>query len=321
MAMLEDVTDMRKLERLDVGWIPSSGFFLSNAAGKPRFETLKHLSVKLSSWYDPGHNNNDPSLQDFLASCPPLESLQISDRLGRVDLSTILDNHGHSLRKLNLHESERLYSDDPTAADRYCLSLDEIRAVRERCPDLQEITADVDRYPYRYPNRDSTKKILQELALFNNIKKIVLYFPLRLGDEPKVPNPSEEASLISSTESSGSEIVVTDPFNQKDCPCWLENIYSFLKYLKSVNSTAPLTELHIKLGEWEREAPMGMPASWECTEGRSKRCFVLKEAERDDCKNVVEVRTLSLLDVFDEKSVKEEIEMRVMTGWEMGKYT
>ena len=78
----------------------------------------------------------------------------------------------------------------------------------------------------------------------------------------------------------------------------------------------PFKEVRVKLGEWEREPPMGLPSSWECVEGRNKRFFILKQSERDDCLDNVEIRTLWLEDIYEEKSVKEERELRKFKDWE-----
>jgi hypothetical protein len=71
-----------------------------------------------------------------------------------------------------------------------------------------------------------------------------------------------------------SDYFPADPFNRKHYSSWLENIYSFLLYQKRVNKTVPLREVHIKLGEWERQPSMGLAAGWECFERRNKRCFI-----------------------------------------------
>jgi hypothetical protein len=77
-----------------------------------------------------------------------------------------------------------------------------------------------------------------------------------------------------------------------------------------------LKELRITLGEWERQPPMGLAAGWECFEGRNKRCFILTRSQRDDCSDMVEIRTLRLDDINDENSVKEERVLRKIPDWE-----
>jgi hypothetical protein len=49
---------------------------------------------------------------------------------------------------------------------------------------------------------------------------------------------------------------------------------------------------------------MGLAARWECFDGQNKRCFILG-SERDDCEDMVEIRTLRLEDINDENSVRE----------------
>jgi hypothetical protein len=69
--------------------------------------------------------------------------------------------------------------------------------------------------------------------------------------------------------------VPDDYFDPTKSAAWLESIYSFLLLRKQVNNIVPLKELRNKLGEWERQPPMGLAAGWECFEGRNKRCFIL----------------------------------------------
>jgi hypothetical protein len=77
VEVMEDIADMRKLESLDVGTIYDSALFLPWSYRKPRFESLKHLSVQMGFWYDPRYERRpsplNSSIQDFLARCSPVE--------------------------------------------------------------------------------------------------------------------------------------------------------------------------------------------------------------------------------------------------------
>jgi hypothetical protein len=323
VKMLEEVTDLSTLESLDLGWSPNFDFFSSGSrkhvfqSSGPRFESLKHLSVEMSSWYDPRIFLPETYLQKFLAVCPPLQSLKINDRRGRFNLSIILDNHGQSLRSLHLHESERKEADE--APDCNFLTLDNIREIGNRCPNLEEFSADIEHGLYP----ESKKEILEELARFEKLRKLTLYFSLYLLEMASSPDPPKAPLLLEFRGPISSDGLTADldPFNHRHCPAWLENIYSFLLHQRRVNHLQPFDELYIKLGEWERQPPMGLPANWECLEGRHKRCFVLTSSESDGGSEQVEVRTLRLDNLFEEKSVKEEREMRKvvererMKGW------
>jgi hypothetical protein len=316
VKLLEDVTEMTKLESLDLGWSPNFDFFSSRStsevfqSSRLRFENLKHLAVEMGHWYDPRTFLPETYLRDFLAVCPPLESLKITDRRGRVDLSIILDNHGHSLRKLHLHESERTEIDG-IPSDCNFLSLEEIRDVRKSCPELQEFAVDME----RNSGRDSTKKILEEVAQFEKVHTLTLHFPLGLVKMASSPAPPKGPLLLEFRDPVPSDYVAVDPFNCRQAHSWLENTYSFLQHQRRKNNFLPFKELRVNLGEWERQPPMGLPASWECLEGRNKRCFILTGSETDGYSDKVEIRTLRLMDMFEEKSVKEEREVRTVVGW------
>jgi hypothetical protein len=309
VKMLEDVTNMRKLESLDIGRIPNFDFFCP-LTRRPRFENLKHLAVEMGHWYDPGTLLPETYLQDFLAVCSPLESLKIVDQRGRVDLSVILDTHCHSLRKLHLHESEPKHSDE--SPDRHFLSLDSIREVRRRCPQLEEFTVDME----RVPKQGQTREILEELVRFEKLEKPTLYFSLDLVNLASPPDIPKAPSLLGFRNEMPADHVPAEPFNRKYTSSWLENIYSLLLHQRKVNHLSPFKEVRIKLGEWERQPPMGLPCEWECLEGRHKRCFVLKQYERDDSMDKIEIRILRLENIYEEKSVKEEIEIRQIVNWE-----
>jgi hypothetical protein len=309
VRMLEDVTGIGELESLDIGCIPNFNFFCP-LTGRPRFRNLKHLAVEMGHWYEPRMLHPETYLQDFLAVCSPLESLRITDPRGRVKLSVILDNHGRVLRKLHLHESERKQSDE--SPDDYCLSLDQIREVRRKCPELREFSVDME----RAPDPGQTGEMLKELARFERLEKPTLYFPLDLLHMASALDSRDAPSSLEAQGSVPATCVPADPFNRKHTCSWLENIYSFLLYQRRVNNLPPFKELCVKLGEWERQPPMGLPSSWQCLEGRHKRCFVLKPSARHDATDKIEVRVLALQDLYEDKSVKEERELREAVDWE-----
>jgi hypothetical protein len=268
-------------------------------------------------WYGPRYESRSSppnnSIQDFLARCSPLKNLHLTDRRGRVDLSAILDNHGPTLRKLHLHDSERVTAESDGKPYYHSLSIEEIREVRKRCPELEEFTVDLD----CNPTGNSTKETLEELARFEKVQKLTLYLPLGLMDMSRYANPTSLLGFrLRFRDALPFDYFPADPFNRKQYSSWLENLYSFLLYQKRVNKTVPLREVHIKLGEWERQPPMGLAAGWECFEGRNKRCFILRESDRDDCLDKVLIRTLRLDDINDERSVKEERELRRIPDWE-----
>ncbi|KAN0095825.1 hypothetical protein V8E51_016536 [Hyaloscypha variabilis] len=308
LKMLEDVTDLKKLESLDIDMIYDSAFFLLSPYRRPRFRNLKHVSIQMGSWYG-GHSrytHHNNSVQDFLACCSSLESLTLTDRQSRVDLSAILANHGTSLRKLHLHESERVTAEGPP--DHHSLNFDEIREVRNWCPELEEFTVDLD----RYPTSKATYKILQELARFEKLQKLTLYFPLGLKD---MSSHSNLPPLLDFPYPQRSHFHPDSYFDRTKSGAWLESIYSFLLHQKQVHNTVPLKELRVKLGEWERRSPVSLAAPWERFEGQNKRYFILTRSH--DSGDMVEVRTLGLEDINHENSVKEERELRPMLDWEL----
>jgi hypothetical protein len=74
----------------------------------------------------------------------------------------------------------------------------------------------------------------------------------------------------------------TNPFNPIEDSCWLENAWSLLRHEKKENGSVALKELHVKIGEWEREMSAGYPAGWVVWEAANRRYFLATPHERDD---------------------------------------
>jgi len=53
-----------------------------------------------------------------------------------------------------------------------------------------------------------------------------------------------------------------------------------------------LKELHVKVGEWEREMGGGYPAAWVIWEASNRRYIIAKPSERDDRPDDIVVRTI-----------------------------
>jgi hypothetical protein len=96
-----------------------------------------------------------------------------------------------------------------------------------------------------------------------------------------------------------SDYLRSNPFNRRQSASWLESIYSFLVYQRRIHKTVPLKELHIKLGEWERQPPMGLRSGWAHLKGRNKRYFILTQCERYDYSDKLKMRKPCLEDIYE----------------------
>ncbi|THU92758.1 hypothetical protein K435DRAFT_206167 [Dendrothele bispora CBS 962.96] len=128
------IVDLRRLKRL-------GGIHISRNVDeglKVIFSSLKaiDLRVKVPTWttdFDP------KSVQSFLCSLPSLEELSITDGLEYIDLTFLLSYHGSTLQTLHLHETETTNLESL----RRTLSLDDLRLIRDLCPQLYDLGIDI----------------------------------------------------------------------------------------------------------------------------------------------------------------------------------
>ncbi len=120
---------------------------------------LRHVSLNLN----PHERNSETAaaIEHYIATCPPLLSLSLWSWRGGVSLSTILNQHGPTLIKLDLHERE-----DSWYTLREALSLEELTSIRESCPQLKHFTFDMNRLSRQMPVKDY-QDIFQELSKLN----------------------------------------------------------------------------------------------------------------------------------------------------------
>lgn len=104
--------------------------------------------------------------------------------------------------------------------------------------------------------RSST--VLSTLATFPLLHTIRIYIPLGVAEEA-----ARTPHIFLDEDETRAEIEAhrTNPFNPIEDSCWLENAWSLLRHEKKKNGHTPLKELHIKVGEWEREMSGGYPGS------------------------------------------------------------
>lgn len=138
---------------------PGPDFLYASASGSHDggnlFSSLKHLRFNLNPW---GHIPTvlAAALNLFLSSCPGLTSLSLvipyhqdfdpnrDQNTWPLSLvfSTILSRHGLSLDTLRLHQAEEMFVENNP---RTCLSVNELRQLRNTVPHLDELEFDIDR--------------------------------------------------------------------------------------------------------------------------------------------------------------------------------
>lgn len=273
---LGSASDLSKLERLDMDHYSPNFFTDSNGLPNKRFRNLRHFSMKLGTYWE---ERAAGEVESFLCWCKPLEGLELSYRgdPGVPSLDVILFHHGRSLNTLALHEPETVSLVQPT------LSVEELREIGRRCPLLEDLAIDI-------VDLDSgnLKATLGALATVPNLQIIRLCVPLGIAEEeartPWMFLDEEEAEHEAMQHRKR-------PFSPLGNEKWLENTWAVLRDEKKKCGSKRLRELHVKVGEWEREVGIGYPAGWVIWEASNRRYFVARENERDDKKDeiVVEV--------------------------------
>ncbi|KAF9255203.1 hypothetical protein L218DRAFT_1081964 [Marasmius fiardii PR-910] len=140
---------------------------------KGRYSTaLKHLTFTLhrSLRSDSEKKELKSKIIDFLLCIPPLQSLSVTNYSSLVDISTLLDRHGGSLRSLSLHEVECSHEPRPVH------SVEQLKDLRERAPQLEELGLDINR------TADAVKEsaCYDVLGSFPQLYRLNIYYDLAL---------------------------------------------------------------------------------------------------------------------------------------------
>lgn len=263
---------------------------------------LKHVSLNFT------YNNNADiaaAAENYLATCPQLETISLWSWMGVISLPTIL-RHGITLKTLQLHERESANIDAPRAL----LSGIDVAEIRQACPKLQDFTMDIDREAEEWEKEVNNGAIYNELGLFGpQLEKIQLYFNVGIAAQiaAETWQPGRATSVLGDTDSpvvSESESNQVGPHVKRSkhrrglsarekatlpmpSPRAIsEHVTSIWKTIFGHRRTGDRA-LDIKIGEWERKMGTGYPATWVLWEQSHRSYLKLRPHERDDMLNEV----------------------------------
>lgn len=145
-----EFTDLSSLEYLKFSRGRAQDYFQVAASLLPN---LKHVSLNFNN------SNDDAMLKaagEYLRTCTPVQTLSLWGWSSVITLPDLLSRHGSSLQDLQLHEKDTL-----SAESRKALQLADIKLIMGSCPQLADITIDLD-----IPDYDvrSHEKILRAVA-------------------------------------------------------------------------------------------------------------------------------------------------------------
>ncbi|KAJ8092095.1 hypothetical protein PM082_021627 [Marasmius tenuissimus] len=132
--------DLHKVQMLELGGFQNVEC-MEYAMDHGTFSGLKHLTLVLAESYSGGISQDEykSTLDRFLSSQSPLETLSIINHHGYINLSTVLLHHGASLRPLSLHQAESRQEPRPI------LSLDDLNSIGSEAPHLRHLMFDLNR--------------------------------------------------------------------------------------------------------------------------------------------------------------------------------
>ncbi|KAK1220528.1 hypothetical protein PQX77_016696 [Marasmius sp. AFHP31] len=271
----ESFVDLRKVEILDLGR-PYNTQWMDYAMDDAIFSGLKGLSLRINR-YSRNNSQGDfkTTLENFLSSQPPLQSISVIDYHGYVDLSTILLHHGASLRSLSLHQAEG--SEGP----RPILTQDDLNLIRSKTPYLRHLEFDLNRTRIPKDNEMQVYAIISSFASLRTVKihydlgvhhryfEFTRFFLVGRGSEREVPPELTEFEEI---------------YTRID-----EN---FAREVWQAVCNPRLEELVLYVGEQNREIGFGYPAHWVLEEQNARKCISVCRNERDDSRDDLVVRKI-----------------------------
>lgn len=135
---------------------------------KGELSALKSLKLGPSFWDAEENLNVTNYTTAFLLESPPLTNLSLHGYTDLLDWNAILERHGPTLNSFELRQWE---SEEPLYP-RPTLSLPQLRHVSEACPQLKELSIDINR------NGTWPHEILDSLATFESVTTLQLWFEL-----------------------------------------------------------------------------------------------------------------------------------------------
>ena len=273
----------------DLKWssgLPDHTFF---EAAPSLLTNLKHVSLNLSS----GSGYTDPVslVDDYLATCAPLETLSLWGWMEVVTFDTIM-KHGVTLKKLELHQRESL------SHRRGVLSVEDVRRIRNECPRLVDLTLDMDRENADWhKDLEHHQEMLKEIAqLGERLRRVQIYLDLgivNLGPLASRRNRDTDG-LVSSTdifpvgETADNATEPSEshsdkgPFSPLPPEEMKKHGVQLWKMIFGDPTRTGPRDLDVKWGEWEREIGRGYPARWVTWERAHKAFVIVRPEERDD---------------------------------------
>ncbi|KAK1219223.1 hypothetical protein PQX77_018063 [Marasmius sp. AFHP31] len=169
----ETFIDLRNVETLELDSVINADW-MEYAMDHGTFRGLKHLAIKINSYprlQDRSQSKFKSTLERFLSTQSPLESLSITRYHGYIDFSLILPHHGATLRSLSLHQVER------TTGPRPVLTEGDFNLIRSEARHLEDLEFDLNRT--RVPG-ENEMRVYNILSTFQSLRRITIHYDVGL---------------------------------------------------------------------------------------------------------------------------------------------
>lgn len=271
--------DLKKLERFKCsrGGRPEPSYFTI----APNILTnLKHVSLNLGGFQRIDDENLNAAMVNYIATCAPLTSLSLWSWKKAIPLSTILAQHGATLEILDLHERETV----AISSTRYVLGVDELIAIRDACPRLNNLTMDINRCSKNLQSEKPNLDVYAELALYKLLDRLQVYFDLGtnyLASPLFEPEDSDDENQEGSTHEDASggkreKLQHLPPTCNRDIERHLEQMWTVVFAHRNTGAR----RLDVKFGELEAKGF----SPWADDERRHESLWHVRPHERDDRK-------------------------------------
>ncbi|KAK1220166.1 hypothetical protein PQX77_017087 [Marasmius sp. AFHP31] len=258
METMFDLQDIHSLDALDV----IDRHWLEYAESNGILSRLRHFKITINRTND-DDGSFKASLDVFLSSGRPLESLSIHHYHDNVDFPSALYYHGDTLRSLSLGEPETGYG-----RRRPVLSQVDMDFIRFRAPHLESLQIDINRTIN--PN-ESEAAIYKIISSFPNLRTLTIYYDLGLHHryyhgywfERQRVDEQEELERFLTT------------YSRVD--------HQHARSVWEAVAGKRLESLVLYIGDPDRK--LGYPEDWHYEELRRQQVVHIRRNERDDLKD------------------------------------
>ncbi|KAK1215368.1 hypothetical protein PQX77_022015 [Marasmius sp. AFHP31] len=260
--------DLRKVETLELNRFHGIEW-MGYAMDRKTFSGLKHLSFKIDHYFRDSQREFKSTLENFLNSLSPLESLSVVQYYDYIDLYNLLPHHGPSLRSLSLHQAENKPNSRPT------LTLDDLNFILSNTPNLEDLEFDLNRTQSPQENEMKTYEVVSS---FPSLRSVTIHYDLGIYHDAFDGYFSFDTYFDNDEQHISLEIA-----KYNEIYTTIDN--HFAREVWQMVCTPRFDRLVLYVGEPNREVGLGRPAPWMVTEKKDSKCICLCRNERDDLRD------------------------------------